>query len=152
MQSSGGPPAVMNFTVTPGARGALPPTSVTVTAATAGKDKYKWELSGPLSAGPNTVTFVSKGSKTSHTIVAARITGNHSNAELIKSLASNGPPPPYVDPTAHYSTAIIDGGKSQVTPLPLLKPGKYVLFCPLTDRDGGKEHFKEGLLKQIVVK
>jgi hypothetical protein len=27
-----------------------------------------------------------------------------------------------------------------------------VLFCPLADRDGGKPHFEEGLLKTVDVK
>ncbi len=41
---------------------------------------------------------------------------------------------------------------SQTTELDLKKPGQYVFFCPLTDRDGGKPHDQEGLLKIVTVK
>lgn len=150
--NSSGPPAVTTLTVTPGTSGTLPATPTTVTAAATGKDKYKWQISGPLKAGPNTITFASKGKSTLHLLAAARITGNPSQAQLIKALESNGPPPPFLDQTSFYSTAALDSGNSEVTPLPLLKPGRYILFCPLHDRDGGKPHFAEGLLTTIVVK
>ena len=41
-----------------------------------------------------------------------------------------------------------DSGRrhSQTTTLDLKKPGQYIFFCPLTDRDGGKPHDQEGLL------
>jgi hypothetical protein len=39
-----------------------------------------------------------------------------------------------------------------VTKLELSKPGRYVLFCPLTDREGGKSHDQEGLLTTVEVK
>jgi autotransporter-associated beta strand protein len=149
---SGGPPAQKSFTVTAGAAGSLPSTAATVAATTAGKDKYKWRISGTLKPGQNTVRFESKGADALHLIAAARITGNPSRAQLIKALSSNGRPPSFVDTRSFTSTAVIDGGKSQITPLDLAKPGRYVLFCPLTDRDGGKPHFAEGLLTTVTVK
>jgi hypothetical protein len=57
-----------------------------------------------------------------------------------------------VDTSEAQSTAIVDGGASQTTTIDLKKPGQYILFCPLTDRDGGKPHFQEGLLKVLTVK
>ena len=70
---------------------------------------------------------------------------------LIKALKSNGKPPAFVlGPPA--VTSVLDGGKSEVTSFSLQKPGKYVLFCPLPDRDGGKPHFEEGLLTTVTVK
>lgn len=147
-----GPPAEMALTVRAGSPGTLPSTPTTITATAPAKDKYHWQISGPLSSGTSNVTFVSKGNNTLHLLGAARITGNHSTAEIIKALDSNGPPPSWVDRQATYTSAVIDGNKSQVTPLPLPKPGRYVLFCPLTDRDGGKNHFKEGLLTTVTVK
>ena len=58
----------------------------------------------------------------------------------------SGPPPSYIEFEEAQSTAILDGGKSQTTTFDLKKPGKYIFFCPLTDRDGGKPHDQEGLL------
>jgi hypothetical protein len=125
-----------------------------VDAASTGKDRYEWKISGSLKSGTNAITFKSGGKDALHFVGAFRVTGNPSLAEIKKFLASqqNGPPPKFVDQSTFDSTAILDGGKEQTTPLRLSKPGTYVLFCPLTDRDGGKSHDQEGLLKKIEVK
>jgi hypothetical protein len=148
----GGPPAVMPLTVTP-AQGsaALPSTASTITAANPSKDHYKWEVSGPLKSGENEVTFASKGKSALHEITAVRVTGNPSKAQILKDLSSNGPPPSYVDQASQTQTAVLDGGKSLIAHLTFSKPGTYVLFCHLNDRDGGKPHFKEGLLTTVTV-
>jgi hypothetical protein len=150
--SMNGPPGFKKLTVTAGTSGSLPSTGTTVTATAPAKDKYKWQISGPLNAGQNRVTFASKGKDAIHLIAAARVTGNPSQAEILKALKSNGPPPKFIDQKSFTSTSVLDGGKSEVTSLSLTKPGKYVLFCPLTDRDGGKPHFAEGLLTTVNVK
>jgi uncharacterized cupredoxin-like copper-binding protein len=148
---STGPPGYKAFTVTKGDNGSLPTTPTTITAANPSKDKFKWEINGTLKAGANNVTFVSKGKDSIHFIGAFRVIGNPSKAEILKGLASNGPPPKFVDQTSFNTTAILDGGKSQTTPLALAKPGTWVLFCPLSDRDGGKSHDQEGLLTTVQV-
>lgn len=149
---SSGPPAYAELTVKGGKTGSLPSTPTTITAANPGKDKYDWKVSGPLKAGANRVTFDSKGKEAIHLIGAFRVKGNPSKAALIKALKSNGKPPGFVDTSSFSTSAVIDGGKSQVTPVDLQKPGKYVLFCPLSDRDGGKPHFEEGMLKTVTVR
>jgi hypothetical protein len=150
--SMNGPPGYRKLTVTAGAGGSLPSTGTTLTAAAPAKDKYKWQISGPLKAGENRLTFASKGKDAVHLIAAARVTGNPSKAQLLKAFASNGPPPKFIDRKSFTATSVLDGGKSEVTSLSLTKPGKYVIFCPLTDRDGGKSHDKEGLLTTVNVK
>jgi hypothetical protein len=147
-----GPPGYTQFTVTAGPSGSLPSTPTTVTAANPGKDRYKWQISGGLKPGANTITFASKGKEALHLILAARITGKHSDAELVKALGTNGPPPSYVDQKSFTNTAALDGGKSQTLQFDFQRPGTYVLFCPFTDRDGGKQHLKEGLLTQVTIK
>lgn len=149
-----GPPGHAEFTVAKGKDGDLPSTPSTVEAASTGKDKYQWKLSGSaLKVGTNDVTFKSRGKNAIHFIGAFRVTGNPSQAEILKALKTqNGPPPKFVDQSSFDTTAVLDGGLSQTTPLSINKPGKWVLFCPLTDRDGGKPHFEEGLLKTVDVK
>jgi hypothetical protein len=147
-----GPPAYTQLTVASGAPGALPATPTTVTAAAPSKDHYKWQITGSLTPGANTITFASKGKDALHLIAAVRYTGKHPLVQIVKALNSNGPPPSYVDQTTFSSTAVLDGGVSQVTQLRLSKPGTYVLFCPLHDRDGGKPHAAEGLLTSVTVK
>lgn len=147
-----GPPAFAALTVTAAqSSAALTPSATTITAANPSKDHYKWQISGPLKTGENEVTFSSKGSNALHEVTAIRITGNPSTAQILKDLSSNGPPPSYVDQSAQAQTAVLDGGKSLITHLTFPKAGKYLLFCHLTDRDGGKPHFKEGLLTTITV-
>jgi hypothetical protein len=47
---------------------------------------------------------------------------------------------------------VLDGGKSLTTQFTLSRPGTYIFFCHLTDRDGGKPRFAEGLLTTVTVK
>jgi hypothetical protein len=149
-----GPPTYSEFTVTPGTDGKLPATPTTITAAAPAKDKYEWQIAGSLQPGSNRLTFVSKGKDALHFIGAFRVTGHPSKAAIIKALKSNGKPPAFVDQSSNIQTTVIDGGKSQVLSLDL--PGsksgdEYVLFCPLTDRDGGKPHFAEGLVTTVKI-
>lgn len=149
---SNGPPPFSELSVTAGQTGRLPATPTTVTAANPSKDHYKWQIAGKLTAGLQSITFASKGKTTQHLIEVARLIGNPANAKIIQALKKHGPPPPFLDRSSFSGTAILDSGKSQVTPLSLSKPGTYVLLCRLTDRDGGKAHFEEGLLTRVTVK
>jgi hypothetical protein len=150
--SSSGPPATAPLELSGEASGSLPSTPAAVTAANPGKDEYKWETSG-LKTGKNEITFNSKGKKAVHMLIAVPVKGKAPPlSQIEKDLASNGPPPSYVDANEAQSTAIVDGGGSQTMTIELKKPGKYIFFCPLMDRDGGKPHFEEGLLKVQTVK
>jgi uncharacterized cupredoxin-like copper-binding protein len=151
--ASGPPPAIRELKVTGGAGGSLPSTDTTVTAASPSKDKYKWDIQGTLKAGDNRLTFVSKGDPEAvHFIGAVRLKGNPSDAQIQKALKQNGKPPPFLDFSTFTSTSILDAGKSEVASLALRKPGEYLLFCPLTDKDGGKSHDQEGLVTRVQVK
>jgi hypothetical protein len=151
--ASGPPPAVKALKVTGGAGGSLPSTETTVTAASPSKDKYKWDIKGTLKPGDNRLTFVSKGDPNAvHFIGAVLLKGNPSDAQIKKALKSQGKPPPFLDFSTFTATSILDAGKSEVTTLALRKPGEYLVFCPLTDKDGGKPHDQEGLVTRVKVK
>jgi hypothetical protein len=149
-----GPPAFSELKVTGGESGSLPSASTTVTAANPGKDRYRWDLSGPLKSGASTVKFVSKGKKALHFIQAVRVIGSPSKQQVLKTLESEGKSkgPKVIDEQTFYDTAVLDGGKEQITPLVLSKPGRWLLFCALNDRGEPKPHFKEGLVKFVTVK
>jgi hypothetical protein len=148
---SSAPPATAEMKLTSGDSGDLPDTPATVSANQTGKDKYAWSISG-LKSGVNQVRFDSKGKDALHIIAAVPIKGKApSLTQIKKDFSTNGPPPPYLDVKNFATTPVLDGGKSQTLSLDL-KPGKYVFFCPLTDRDGGKPHDQEGLLKFETVK
>jgi hypothetical protein len=146
-----GPPIVHPFSVSAGNYGVLPATPTTITAANPSKDHYKWEISGPLKSGANVITFASKGQTALHELTAVRITSNQSIPTLVNALEHNGPPPSYIDTSTLQQTSVLDGGKSLTTQLTFSKPGTYVFFCHLTDRDGGKPHFAEGLITTVKV-
>lgn len=152
--NSSGPPGYVETRVGKGKTGSLPATPTRVDAAATGKDRYQWKISGGLKAGVNSFTFKSEGKQAIHLVAAFRVTGKPSLAAIKKFLATpgNAPPPKFVDQSTFANTAVLDGGKEQTTQLHLSKPGEYVLFCPLTDRDGGKSHDQEGLLKTVQVK
>jgi hypothetical protein len=149
-----GPPANAAMKFTSGDTGDLPSTPATVKAASIGKDKFAWDISG-LKAGKNRITFDSEGSDALHFIIATPVNGKAPSIGKIKQdlgKAGSGPPPAYLDFQDAQSSAVLDGGTSQTTSLELRKPGQYIFFCPLTDRDGGKTHDQEGLLKVVTVK
>lgn len=149
----GGKPATAELEVTDGSSGDLPSTDGTVVAEEAGHDKYEWDISG-LEAGQQQITFDSEGDEALHLIIAAPLKGKVPPLSQIKKEfgeEKEGPPPSYLDFEASQSTAVLDGGRSQTTSLDL-KPGRYLFFCPLTDRDGGKPHDQEGLLAIETVK
>ncbi len=139
-------PATAEMKLSEGTTGELPSTPATVTAEETGKDRYAWKVSG-LKVGENEVTFNSEGEKALHMIIAVPVNGKAPPLKEIESdLKKNGPPPAFVDFEDAQATAVIDGGLSQTLNLDLKKPGEYIFFCPMTDRDGGKPHFEEGLL------
>jgi hypothetical protein len=141
-----GKPATAEMKVTEGDEGDLPSTDGTVTAEETGKDKYAWEVSG-LKAGKQQITFNSEGETAIHLIIAVPVKGKAPPlSQIKKDFSKEGPPPSYIDFEEAQTSAILDGGLSQTTTLDLKKPGQYIFFCPLTDRDGGKPHDQEGLL------
>src|SRR4051794_4591893 len=147
-----GKPPYKAVTVTAGDNGSLPSTDTTGTAQEPSDDKYKWDISGDLKPGANHITFDAKGKNTIHFVGAFRLTQDKSVDEIVKALQSQGPPPSFVDQASFTNTAILDDGKSETTDLTLNKAGTWVLFCPLTDRDGGKSHDQEGLITKVQVK
>jgi hypothetical protein len=149
--SQDGPPAFADLTVTAGENGSLPSTDTKVTAAEAGHDKWRWDVSGPLKAGTQDVTFKSEGKEAIHFLGAVQLKPGADEKQVLSSLGSKKAEK-FVDQTTFYTTAILDGGKSEVTQFTLSKPGRWLLFCPLTDRGEKEEHDKQGLAKVVTVK
>ena len=148
---SGGPPVYTQLKLTGGKRGQIPPLAAHITGEQTGHDKYAWVIAG-LKAGTKPTEFTSKGKQTIHLVSAFKLKGNANPSldAIKKALQSNGPPPSYVDQSSLVETAALDGGKSLTTPL-TFTAGRYVFFCPLTDRNGGKPHFLEGMIKKVTI-
>jgi hypothetical protein len=135
--------------VDPGNPGTLPKTPAAVIAAKV-KHGYQWTLSG-LRAGTDQVTFQSQGKKALHQLVALRLKGNPSLAQLKRAIQSNGTSQLADTSSPPSATAILDGNHSEVASLNL-PAGNYAFYCPLGDRNGGKPHYLEGLLNRFTVR
>ena len=149
--SQDGPPTFADLTVTAGENGSLPSTDTKVTAAEAGHDKWRWDISGPLKTGTQDLTFKSEGKEAIHFLGAIQLKSGVDEKQVLKALGTKKANK-YVEEQTFSSTAILDGGKSQVTQFTLSKPGRWLLFCPLTDRGEKEEHDKQGLAKIVTVK
>jgi hypothetical protein len=146
-------PAATEFDVKETNDADLPDTDATVTAATTDSDdpahEYEWETEG-LKAGLNTLTFDSQGEKALHIIAAAPVRGDATLEDVEKELGSDAPPRA-IDFEKIDTTAVIDGGKKEVTQLDL-QAGRYAFVCFLPDRDEpNKPHYEQGLLKIVDI-
>ena len=144
-------PPHAEFQLTDAPSGPLPRTATTIEAAALGPRRYGWRISGEaLKSGRNLVTFRSAGAQALHLIGTFRLRGDASRAQILGALRSSLPTSRIAD--AYFATATLDGGRSQTTILPIGRPGRYVLFCPLSDRASRRPHFEDGLLTTIEVK
>jgi hypothetical protein len=145
-------PPHTEFRLTGGPGGRLTPTSTTIEAAALGPGRYAWKVSGAgLRSGRNRVTFRSQGAQALHLIATFRLRDAHaSRAQILRALRASLPTARIAE--SYFATATLDGGQAQTTILPMGRPGRYVLFCPLSDRAGRRPHFEEGLLTTIEVR
>lgn len=101
-----------------------------------------------LSSGTTEIAFDNTGSQPHH-LLAAPLTGNSTAKDVEKAFKSEGKPP--FDEKGFQSTAVLEGGEDQLVTLDL-KPGRYVFFCFVTDREGGPPHSLKGMVDEIEVK
>ena len=122
------------------AGGDLPETDATVTAS-----EYTFETSG-LKAGSNRFLFENTG-KELHHIIAGPVKPDATREQVSKYYQSDGKSknPFRGDEEAGVSTAVIDGGESQVVELDL-PAGKYAFQCFIPDRKGGPPHAFKGMI------
>lgn len=114
--------------------------------------EYSFQTSG-LKAGRNGVRIDNAGGEPHH-VIAAPITAGKTLADVKKFAQSekqpSGPPPVNFD--AATSSAVQDGGHSQVAELDFKKPGRYALLCFVNDREGGPPHVVKGMVGEVEIK
>ena len=144
--------ATGEFTVTgPASDAELPEQPATLTATDDGKDEYGFEFAG-FKPGVNQVRFENTGEELHHALLFP-INQGKTIEDAEKAFTSDAPPqgPPPVDFAAGTGTAVIDGGIAQNITLDL-KPGRYAVVCFITDREGGKEPVRQGMIDELTVK
>ncbi len=102
-----------------------------------------------LSSGKTEVAFDNTGAQPHH-MLAAPLLGNSTAKDVEQAFKSSKGKPPY-DEKDFQSTAVLEGGEDQLVTLDL-KPGRYVFFCFVTDRQGGPPHALKGMVDEIEVK
>lgn len=101
-----------------------------------------------LSSGKTEIAFDNTGAQPHH-LLAAPLTGDSTAEDVEKAFKSEKGKPPY-DEKAFQSTTVLEGGEDQLVTLDL-KPGRYVFFCFVTDREGGPPHALKGMVDEIEV-
>lgn len=101
-----------------------------------------------LPSGTVEVDFDNIGAQPHH-LLAAKIKGDATAEEIEKSFKEEKGPPP-LEEEGTQSTAVLEGGEAQLVDLEL-EPGRYALFCFITDRNGGAPHALKGMVDEVEV-
>jgi len=101
-----------------------------------------------LSSGKTEIAFDNTGAQPHH-LLAAPLTGDSTAEDVERAFKSEKGKPPF-DEEGFLSTAVLEGGEDQLVTLDL-KPGRYVFFCFVTDRQGGPPHALKGMVDEIEV-
>ena len=122
----------------------LPAANTTVTAG-----EYTFQTEG-LKAGKETILFENAGAQPHHLLAFPILKGR--TIEDVKAFAtSNSGKNPPIDFEAGTGTEVLEGGTSQLVTLDLEK-GRYALICFISDRQGGPDHAKKGMVVETEVK
>jgi hypothetical protein len=135
--------ALPKFEVKAGEGGELPEGDGTVTAS-----EYKFEGTG-LKAGKIKLQLRNEG-KQWHHFLAAPLKPNATVDQVKKFFKDEKGPPPFAGEENGVSSAVMNGGISQVVNVDL-KPGKYAFFCFVSDREGGPPHAMKGMVSEVTV-
>jgi hypothetical protein len=139
-----------------------PPDAQTVTAVEIGGEEsgdeveadetvtaveYAFEADA-LPSGETEIAFDNAGAEPHH-LIASRLVGDSTAEDVEKFFKTNKGKPPLSE-KGTQSTAVIEGGEGQAVTIDL-KPGRYALYCFITDRQGGKPHALKGMVDEVEV-
>jgi hypothetical protein len=143
--TEGGPPSANGLTgveVSGDESDAEVDADTTVTAS-----EYKFEADN-LEAGRNEIDFKNAGAQPHHLLISP-LKGDATAADVEEAFKSEKGPPP-IEQKGTQQTAVIEGGESQLVDIDL-KPGRYVFYCFITDRQGGPPHALKGMVDEFEV-
>jgi hypothetical protein len=101
-----------------------------------------------LPAGTNEIVFDNVGVQPHH-LIASKLIGD-STAEDVERFFKTEKGEPPLSEKGTQATAVIEGGEAQLVRLDL-EPGRYALYCFITDRQGGPPHALEGMVDEVEV-
>jgi hypothetical protein len=103
----------------------------------------------PLSSGVTEVVFRNAGAQP-HQVTIAPLKDNATAKDVEDYYKTEDDIAPFY-PTAVKSTGALEAGESQLVTLGLA-PGRYVILCYLTDREGSPGHHFKGMIDEVEVK
>ncbi|HKO39570.1 MAG TPA: hypothetical protein VJU14_14490 [Solirubrobacterales bacterium] len=101
-----------------------------------------------LPSGEVEVAFDNIGAQPHH-LIASPIKGDATAEEVEKAFKEEKGPPP-LEEKGTLSTAVLEGGEAQLVEMDL-EPGRYALYCFITDREGGPPHAFKGMVDEVEV-
>jgi hypothetical protein len=117
--------------------------------ATVEASEYAFAADG-LAEGENEVAFENVGAQPHHLIIAP-ITEDGTIEEVEEAITGkDGGEPPLDEDAPQLTTAVIEGGESQLVDFDL-EPGKYAMLCFISDREGGPPHAVKGMIDELVI-
>ena len=144
--TSGGPPdprAAVAVEVTgESSDDEIPEPDTTVSAV-----DYGFEAEG-LTVGTTEIAFENIGAQPHH-LIASQLIGDATAEDVEQFFKTEKGKPPLSD-RGTQSTAVVEGGESQLVTLEL-KPGRYVFYCFISDRQGGPPHALKGMVDEFEV-
>ncbi|HET8814028.1 MAG TPA: hypothetical protein VFM51_03645 [Solirubrobacterales bacterium] len=84
-----------------------------------------------------------------HHLIASKIKGDGTVEEVEAAFKEEKGPPPLIE-KGTQATAVLEGGEGQLVTLDL-EPGRYALYCFITDRQGGPPHALKGMVDEVEV-
>ncbi|HEX5984085.1 MAG TPA: hypothetical protein VFY69_07765 [Solirubrobacterales bacterium] len=101
-----------------------------------------------LPAGAAEIAFDNIGAQPHH-LIASPIKGD-ATAEDVEQFFKTEKGAPPLEEKGTKSTAVLEGGEGQLVTMDL-EPGRYVLYCFITDREGGPPHAYKGMVDEVEV-
>ncbi|HEU5063433.1 MAG TPA: hypothetical protein VFT79_09825 [Solirubrobacterales bacterium] len=101
-----------------------------------------------LPSGNVEIAFDNIGAQPHH-LIASPIKGDATAEEVEAAFKEEKGPPP-LEEKGTKSTAVLEGGEAQLVTLGL-EPGRYALYCFITDREGGPPHAIKGMVDEVEV-
>jgi hypothetical protein len=101
-----------------------------------------------LPSGKTEVVFDNTGAQPHH-LLASPLIGDSTAEDVERFFKTNKGKPP-LEEEGGQATAVIEGGEGQLITLDL-EPGRYALYCFISDRQGGPPHALKGMVDEVEV-
>jgi hypothetical protein len=115
--------------------------------ATVSAFEYGFEAES-LQSGEVEIALQNTGAQPHHLIASPAI--GDATAEDVETFFKTEKGKPPIEEEGTQSTSVIEGGESQIVTLDL-EPGRYILYCFISDRQGGPPHALKGMVDEVEV-